>query len=300
MSESTDGFADAVALAARSDVAVMVMGDKAGLTSDCTSGESRDRASLDLPGVQEDLVRAVVATGTPVVVVLVAGRPCGSAWLHEHCAAVVMAWLPGQEGAGAIADVLCGAVNPGGKLPVSYPRSVGQIPVIYGHKISGGRSHWKGDYVDLPSSPLYPFGHGLSYTSFSIGETLLKQERLTSADVAMIEACVTNTGSVAGDEVVQLYIRDAEAALTRPVLELKNFIRVVLQPGESKNLSFRLPIAQLGYYDREGSYVVEPGTVEVFLGSSSANLIEAGTLTIIPGDGQTNVVKVFDGAVTVS
>ena len=300
MGESTDGFADAVALAARSDVAVMVMGDKAGLTSDCTSGESRDRASLDLPGVQEDLVRAVVATGTPVVVVLVAGRPCGSAWLHEHCAAVVMAWLPGQEGAGAIADVLCGAVNPGGKLPVSYPRSVGQIPVIYGHKISGGRSHWKGDYVDLPSSPLYPFGHGLSYTSFSIGETLVKQERLTSADVATVEACVTNTGSVAGDEVVQLYIRDAEAALTRPVLELKNFIRVVLQPGESKNLSFRLPIAQLGYYDREGSYVVEPGTVEVFLGTSSANLIEAGTLTVVPGDGHTNVVKVFDGAVTVS
>ena len=146
----------------------MVMGDKAGLTIDSTCGESRDRASLDLPGVQEDLVRAVLATGTPVVLVLVAGRPCGSVEAHERCAAVVAAWLPGDEGAAAIADVLSGAVNPGGKLPVSFPRTAGHIPVYYRQKRSGGRSHWKGDYVDAAVSPLYPFGHGLSYTSFEL------------------------------------------------------------------------------------------------------------------------------------
>ena len=298
--DSTDGFADAVALAARSDLAVMVMGDKAGLTDDCTSGEARDRASLDLPGVQEDLVRAVVATGTPVVVVLVAGRPCGSTWLHDHCAAVVMAWLPGQEGAGAIADVLSGEVNPGGKLPISYPRSVGQVPVFYGHKVSGGRSHWKGDYVDLPSSPRYPFGYGLSYTTFSVDEILVKREQLTAADVGTIAARISNTGPVAGDEVVQLYIRDVQAALTRPVLELKNFVRVSLQPGESKTVTFQLPIAQLGYYDRDGAYVVEPGSIEVFIGTSSADLTEAGTLTIVPGQTDGNVAKAFDGTVSVA
>ena len=297
---TTEGFTEAVALAARSDLAVMVMGDKAGLTDDCTSGETRDRASLDLPGVQEDLVRAVLATGTPVIVVLVAGRPCGSTWLHESCPAVLMAWLPGQEGAGAIADVLCGEVSPGGKLPISYPRSVGQVPVFYGHKVSGGRSHWKGDYVDLPSSPLYAFGHGLSYTTFSVDDVLIEPERLTAADVGTIQARVTNTGPVPGDEVLQLYVRDSEATLTRPVLELKNFVRVSLQPGESKTVTFQLPIAQLGYYNREGVYVVEPGSIEVFLGTSSADLTEAGTLIIVPGQGDANVIKAFDGAVSVA
>ncbi len=155
-SPDRSGFTEAVELAARSDVVVMVMGDKAGLTDDCTSGESRDVSTLDLPGVQEDLVRAVIDTGTPVVLVLVAGRPLASTWVHEHCRAVVLAWLPGQEGAHAIADVLTGAVNPGGKLPISYPRSAGQIPVFYGHKVSGGRSHWKGDYVDWPDEPALP------------------------------------------------------------------------------------------------------------------------------------------------
>lgn len=298
--DSTEGFAEAVALAARSDVAVMVMGDKSGLTNDCTSGESRDRASLDLPGVQEELVRAVVSTGTPVVVVLVAGRPCGSSWLHDNSAAVVMAWLPGQAGAHAVADVLSGDYNPGGKLPISYPRSVGQIPVYYRHKVSGGRSHWKGDYVDLPSSPRYPFGHGLSYTTFNIDEVLIEQERLTASDVAIVKSRLSNTGPVAGDEVVQLYVRDAQAPFTRPVLDLKNFVRVSLQPGESKTLTFQIPIAQLGYHDRSGEYVVEPGSIEVFIGTSSVDLLEAGTLTIAPGHTDGPAVQVFDGAVSVT
>ena len=158
-----------MAAAASADVAVLVMGDRAGLTEACTSGESRDVSSLDLPGVQEELVLAVAATGTPVVLVLVAGRPIGSPEVHAAAGAVAIAWFPGEQGAAAIADVLVGDVSPGGRLPVSYPRSSGQIPVFYGHKVSGGRSHWRGPYVDLSNEPLYPFGHGLGYSTFELG-----------------------------------------------------------------------------------------------------------------------------------
>jgi beta-glucosidase len=196
--------------------------------------------------------------------------------------------------------VLSGEFNPGGKLPISYPRSVGQIPTFYGHKVSGGRSHWKGDYVDMPSSPLYPFGHGLTYTTFAIDEVLVEQGRLTATDVATIKARVSNTGSVTGDEVVQLYIRDTQAALTRPVLELKNFLRVSLQPGESKTMTFQLPIAQLGYHNGDGAYIVEPGSIEVFIGTSSTDLTEVGSLSIVPGQGDGEVAKAYDGVVVVT
>jgi len=299
-SDSTEGFAEAVTLASASDVAVMVMGDKAGMTDDCTSGESRDRASLDLPGVQEDLVRAVVATGTPVVLVLVAGRPSGSAWIHEHCAAVLMAWLPGQEGAGAIADVLVGDVSPGGKLPISYPRTVGQVPTYYGHKVSGGRSHWKGDYVDVPSSPLYPFGYGIGYTSFALSEAAVEQDEVTWSDAVTVRARIANTGERSGDEVVQLYIRDPEGTVTRPVLELKSFARITLEPGESKVITFELPVSQVGFYDRDLRYVVEPGVIEVFVGTSARDLLEAGFFTVVPDPAGRPVVKAFDGSVTVA
>jgi len=299
-SESTEGFDAAVALAAEADVAVMVVGDKSGLTTDCTSGESRDRASLDLPGVQEDLVRAVVATGTPVVLVLVAGRPSGGEWVHEHSAAVLMAWLPGQEGAAAIADVLVGDVSPGGKLPISFPRTSGQIPTYYGHKVSGGRSHWKGDYVDAPSSPLYPFGFGLGYTTFALSESAVEQNEMAWNGTVTVRARVANTGDRNGDEVVQLYIRDPEASVTRPVLELKGFARVELEPGESKQVTFELPVAQIGFYDRDLCYVVEPGVVEVFVGTSARDLLEAGSFTVVADSSDGPVTKAFDGTVTIT
>jgi len=299
-SESTEGFDAAVALAAEADVAVMVVGDKSGLTTDCTSGESRDRASLDLPGVQEDLVRAVVATGTPVVLVLVAGRPSGGEWVHEHSAAVLMAWLPGQEGAAAIADVLVGDVSPGGKLPISFPRTSGQIPTYYGHKVSGGRSHWKGDYVDAPSSPLYPFGFGIGYTTFALSESAVEQNEVAWNGTVTVRARVANTGDRNGDEVVQLYIRDPEASVTRPVLELKGFARVELEPGESKQVTFELPVAQIGFYDRDLCYVVEPGVVEVFVGTSARDLLEAGSFTVVADSSDGPVTKAFDGTVTIT
>ena len=296
---SRDGFDEAVALASEADVAVMVMGDKAGLTLDATSGEGRDRASLDLPGVQEDLVRAVVATGTPVVLVLVCGRPAASAWVHEHCAAVLVAWLPGQEGAGPIADALTGALNPGGKLPISYPRTTGQIPVFYAHKPSGGRSHWKGDYVDTPSSPLYPFGHGLSYTTFALSGASVGRREVPWSGSFRAEVTVANTGDRAGDEVVQLYVRRRRASVTRPVLELKGFVRVGLEAGETRTVTFDVPAGQLGSHGRDLSYVVEPGTLEVLVGSSSRDLLEAGAVTIVPDPAGQPAVKAFDGSVSV-
>jgi beta-glucosidase len=294
---SREGFAEAVALASASDVAVMVMGDKAGLTDECTSGESRDVSSLDLPGVQEDLARAVVATGTPVVLVLAAGRPLATPWLHEHCAAVLMAWFPGEEGAAAITDVLVGDVNPGGKLPITYPRSAGQIPVFYGHKVSGGRSHWKGDYVDSPASPLYPFGFGMSYTTFALTGAGVAAADVSWSGAVVTSVLVTNTGERDGDEVVQLYVRDPRATVTRPVLELKGFVRVSLHAGETATVTFETPVGQLGFYDRNLAYVVEPGEIEVFVGASSADLIAAGTVTVT-ADGSPPA-KVYEGNVTV-
>jgi beta-glucosidase len=280
-----EGFEEAVALARDSRMAIMVMGDKSGLTDDCSSGETRDRASLDLPGVQEELVRAVLETGTPVVLVLVAGRPIGSVWIHERCAAVLLAWLPGEEGGRAIADALVGAANPGGKLPISFPRTVGQLPVFYGHKVSGGRSHWKEDYVDAPVRPLYPFGYGLSYTRFALSGPSVSAGRVSWSDTIEVEVTVANVGSRTGDEVVQLYSRDVYASVTRPVLELKGFLRVELAPSESRRVTFGVPASQLGFHGRELSYVVEPGPIEFFVGTSSADLLHAGTIEVVSDDG---------------
>jgi beta-glucosidase len=290
--DDRSGFDAAVALAASASVALMVMGDRSGLTDDSTTGEGRDRASLDLPGVQEELVRAVIATGTPVVLVLVAGRPVGSAWLHEHCAAVLMAWLPGEEGGAAIADALLGQVNPGGKLPISFPRTAGQIPVFYGHKVSGGRSHWKGDYVDSPSAPLYPFGYGLSYTTFALSDAVVEDAAVLPTESVTITVSVTNTGPVAGDEVVQLYSRSPRASVTQPVLALRAFLRVPLAAGETQTVRFTVPAAQLGFHGLDLAYVVEPGIVEFLVGASADSLILAGAVELLPG---APVAKAFTG-----
>jgi beta-glucosidase len=292
---STDGFEEAIALARSAEVVVMVMGDKAGLTTSSTTGEGRDRLSLHLPGAQEGLMRAVAETGKPIVLVLVGGRPMGSEWAHRHSSAVLQAWLPGEEGAGAIADVLAGSVNPGGKLPISHPRSAGQVPVYYAHKVSGGRSQWKGDYVDGSAGPLYPFGHGLSYTTFEITSVAVSPDEVSWNDDVMVSASVTNTGDRDGDEVVQVYIRDPVATVTRPVLELKAFARVHLRAGATKQIVFRIPVGQLGFYDADLSYVVEPGILEVRVGSSSQLLEEAGSFSVHP-DPSGPVLKVFGGS----
>ncbi|MFZ0493442.1 MAG: glycoside hydrolase family 3 N-terminal domain-containing protein [Acidimicrobiia bacterium] len=290
------GFPEAAALAAWADVVVLVVGDRAGSTDSCTSGEGRDRSSLDLPGVQEELARLVLGTGTPVVTVLVVGRPCGSVALHERSAAVLLAWLPGQAGAQAIVDTLDGTFNPGGKLPITFPRSAGQLPVYYGHKVSGGRSQWMGDYVDGPASPLYPFGHGLSYSTIRVFDARVEPPNDSIDGVGVVTASVANEGSVAGDEVVQVYVANRGTGVTRPVLELKAFARVSVEPGSSRSVRFEIPLGQLGYYDVGGQYVIAPGIVEFMVGSSSANLQSAGRV-MVEYDGP--IDKRFDGTVSV-
>ena len=269
LGESKEGFAEALELARRSQVAIVVVGGKSGLVEGCTSGEFCDRAELGLPGVQAELVESVAATGTPTVVVLVNGRPLALSRIVECASALVEAWIPGEEGGHAIADVLFGRIDPAGRLPVSLPRAVGQVPLYYNHKPSGARSQMRGDYVDLSTQPLFPFGHGLSYTRFEYTNLKLGARELPATATLEISLDVTNVGERPGEEVVQLYVRDRVASLTRPVKELKGFRRLALTPGESRTLVFALDLGQLAFYDTEMAFVVEPGAVEIMLGSSS-------------------------------
>ena len=276
-----EGFAEAVSAAKASQAAVLVMGGKSGHLADCTCGELRDRADLGLLGVQEELVQAVLDTGTPVVLVLVDGRPAAIPRLAERVPAILEAWLPGQEGGPAVADVLFGRVNPGGRLPVSFPRSAGQLPVFYGRKPSGGRSFNFENYVDLSAKPLFPFGHGLSYTRFEHSGLLFSPSQVSPQGEVTIQVSVRNVGERAGEEVVQLYLRDALASVTRPVKELKGYRRVSLQPGESCAVAFTVAAAQMAFYDREMQYVVEPGKIEVMVGSSSEDIRLSGEFEIV-------------------
>ncbi len=280
LGDSTAGFAEAIATARRAEAAIVVVGGRSGLVDGCTSGESNDRADLGLPGVQQALVEAVVGTGTPTVVVVIDGRPLSLTWIAEHVPSILLAWLPGEEGGAAIADILFGDAVPGGRLPVSLPRSVGQVPVYYGHKPSGGRTQWKGDYADLSVKPLFPFGHGLSYTRFEYADLKLSATEAPPNGRISVGVEVTNTGLRDGEEVVQLYVHDVVASVTRPVKELKGFQRVALDPGETRRLTFELEVGQLAFYDRDMQLIVEPGQVEVFVGSSSEDIRLSGSFEI--------------------
>jgi len=270
----TSGFAEAVAAARRAEVAVLVLGEAEGM-----SGEAASRATLDLPGVQQRLLEAVQATGTPVVLVLMSGRPLAVPWAAEHVPAIVQAWFLGVETGPALADVLFGDVVPSGKLPVSVPRAVGQVPIYYNHKNTGRPGadtvHYSSKYLDLESGPLFPFGFGLSYTTFRHGPLHLDAASIAPKDSLTVSATVTNTGARAGVEVVQLYVRDAVASVTRPVRALAGFKRVSLDPGETKTVEFTLGPEQLGFYDAAMRWVVEPGRFDVYVGGSSAEGVEA-------------------------
>jgi len=294
------GFGEAIHQASQADVVILVLGDKSGLVPDCTCGELRDRAELGLPGVQEELAKAIVAVGRPVVAVLINGRPLAIPWLDENIPAILEAWLPGEEGAAAVAEVLFGAFNPGGKLAITFPRSVGQVPISYNHKPSGGRSYWYGDYIEMPASPLYPFGHGLSYTTFSYSDLRIPSEKASFSGKVEISLSVTNTGKVTGHEVVQLYICDEYASIPRPVKELKGFCRLTLNPGESRRLTFHLPVDSLAFYDENLELVVEAGMVKVMLGSSSEDIRLHGAFEIA-GAGKMQIKeRVFDCPITIN
>jgi beta-glucosidase len=279
--EDRDGIAAAVRAAAGADVAVLALGGRSGLMPDCTSGEFRDSAELALPGVQPELARAVIETGTPTVVVIVSGRVHALPWIAEHAAALVYAWIPGEEGGTAVADVLFGAENPAGRLPISLPRSSGQVPIFYGHKSGSGRSQMLGDYVDLPTTPLYPFGHGLSYTEFAYGELEISPAEAAPNQVVRIGVDVSNTGPRAGDEVVQLYVHDAVASVTRPIKQLVGFARVPLEPGQTRRVQFSLDPSQLAFYDAALRLVVEPGQFDVEIGASSSDVRASDRFEIV-------------------
>ena len=288
-SADTTGFAEAVRIAREADVVVMVLGEHQDM-----SAEARNRTSLDLPGVQHQLALAVHATGKPIVAVLMNGRPLAIPWLAEHVPAILEAWYLGVQMGPAVADVLFGDANPGGKLPVSFPRTVGQVPVYYNHKNTGRppneRERYTSKYIDVPWTPLYPFGHGLSYTTFTYGTPTLSATEIRPTDSVVVRVDVTNSGTRAGDEVVQLYVRDDVASVTRPVRMLKRFERVTIRPGERRSVTFTLRAADLAFYDLAMRYVVEPGTFTVFVGGSSTTTHQArfrmvGATTVVPDRG---------------
>jgi beta-glucosidase len=236
---------------------------------------------LQLPGAQQELLEAVAATGTPIVLVLINGRPLATSWAAEHIPAILEAWLPGEVGGPAIAQVLFGDVNPGGKLPITIPRSVGQVPIYYGHKPSGGRSYMTDHYIDSPATPLYPFGFGLSFTQFEFSNLHISPTQVDSRGQVEIRCEVTNVGEMAGDEVVQLYLHDRESTITRPVKQLAGFKRVTLEPGESCRVEFSVKMSQLGFYNRAMEFVVEPGKMDVMIGNSSADIHLTGEFEIV-------------------
>jgi len=226
-----------------------------------------------------DLVKAIQATGKPTVVVLVNGRPLTIGWAAENVPSILEAWMAGTQSGNAIADVLFGDVNPGGKLPVTFPRFVGQVPIYYNHMNTGrppeAQNRYTSKYFDMPWTPLFPFGYGLSYTTFKISNLQLNAPQMRSDDKMTVSVDVENTGRRAGDEVVQLYVRDVVASMTRPVKELKGFQRVTLQPGEKRRVEFTLARDQLAFWNREMRFVVEPGEFRVMVGSNSQDVIEA-------------------------
>ena len=272
--DSTAGFEQAVAVAKQAEVAVVFVGETHEMV-----GEAASRSTLDLPGRQMDLVKAIHATGKPTVVVLVNGRPLSVGWIVDNVPAILESWMGGTQSGNAIADVLFGDVNPGGKLPVTFPRSVGQVPIYYNHMNTGRppepENRYTSKYYDTPWTPLFPFGYGLSYTTFKLSNLQLSAPRITSADRLTVSVDVENTGTRAGDEVVQLYVRDVVATMTRPVKELKGFQRVTLQPGEKRRVDFTLTREHLSFWNRDLRFVVEPGEFRVMVGSNSRDVSEA-------------------------
>ena len=279
---SDEEIATAVAAARDADVAIVVVGERSGLTDDSTTGEFRDRRDLGLHGRQQELLEAVVATGTPVVLVVVSGRPLALEWAARHCAAILLAWVPGESGPDAIADVLVGDYNPGGKLPISVPHHVGQVPITYRHHPSGGRSSPKTDYVDGPTAPLWPFGFGLSYTTFELSDLCVDRAEVpTTGGTCLVSVDVANTGTRAGDEIVQLYVRDEEASVARPVLELRGFRRVSLAPDERRTVSFALDAEQFAFTGVDRRRIIEPGRITLWVGRSSVDLPLTASIELV-------------------
>ncbi|RYZ58199.1 MAG: beta-glucosidase, partial [Chitinophagaceae bacterium] len=268
---------EAVALAASADVVVAVLGEASEF-----SGEAASRTDIGLPASQKRLLEALTKTGKPVVLVLMSGRPLTIADEMDQATAVLQAWFAGHEAGNAIADVLFGAYNPSGKLTMSFPRNVGQVPIYYNHKRTGRpqaegapTQKFRSNYLDVANSPLLPFGYGLSYTSFDYSDIKLNSNTVTAKQPITATVKVTNTGNFDGEEVVQLYIWDQVASVTQPVKKLKGFQKIFLKKGESRDVTFRITTEELKFFNSDLKWVAEPGAFTLYIGTSSADLKEA-------------------------
>ncbi len=273
-------LAQAVDTAKKAQVAVVVAGE----TQDM-SGEAASRTSIDLPGRQEEMLKAIQSAGVPVVLVLMNGRPLTIPWEAEHIPAIVESWFLGTQHGNAVAAVLFGDVNPCGKLVVTFPRNMGQVPIYYAQMNTGrpdlGKEKWESKYIDSPNTPQYPFGFGLSYTQYDYSNLTLDSKTLKTSGTLKVTADIKNNGLVAGTEIVQLYIRDRVASVTQPIRKLMDFQRVDLAPGETKTVEFALPASKLGFYTEQGKYVIEPGPFDVWVSKDSADSTLQGSFELV-------------------
>ncbi|PJE44613.1 MAG: beta-glucosidase BglX [Flavobacterium sp.] len=279
---SKAGFQEAIDAANQADVVILSIGERWNM-----SGEAKSRSNLQLPGVQEDLIKELQKTGKPIVILINAGRPLIFNWTADNMPTIVYTWWLGSEAGNAIADVLFGDYNPSGKLPMSFPRSEGQIPIYYNHFSTGRPSInedkvYKSAYIDLPNSPKFPFGYGLSYTSFSYGDLKLSKNKMKDTETLEVSMTLTNTGKLAGEEVVQLYLQDKFGSVVRPIIELKDFQKVKLQPRETKTLTFVIDNEKLAFYNQALEFKSEPGAFNLMIGSSSSDIRLSANFELIP------------------
>ncbi len=267
------GFAEAIAIAKQADVVILSIGEKRDM-----SGEAKSRSNINIPGVQEDLLKELLATGKPVVVLINAGRPLVFNYTADHAPAILYTWWLGSEAGNAIADVLFGDVNPSAKLPMTFPLSVGQVPIYYNHFNTGrpatnDNNHiYNSSYTDLSIFPKYAFGYGLSYTDFKYSDLKISKNKMTAKDRIDVAVTITNTGKYDGEEVVQLYLHNKVASVVRPVKELKDFQKIQIATGASKTIHFQINAQKLSFYNQQLAWVTEPGDFELMIGSSSADI----------------------------
>jgi beta-glucosidase len=271
--DDKSGFTEAVEAAKKSDVVILSMGERRDM-----SGEAKSRSNINIPGVQEDLLKELLATGKPVVVLINAGRPLVFNYTADNAPAILYTWWLGSEAGNAIADVLFGDYNPSAKLPISFPYSVGQIPIYYSHFNTGrpatndSNHNYNSSYNDLSIFPRYEFGYGLSYTGFQYSNLQLSKKKIKRNEKLSVAFELTNTGKYEGEEIVQLYIRDKVGSIVRPVKELKDFVKVKLKPGEKKLLKFFIDKEKLSFYNQQLQWVAEPGDFELMIGASSKDI----------------------------
>ncbi|PWA06762.1 beta-glucosidase BglX [Flavobacterium laiguense] len=271
-SKSKEGFAEALNVASQAEVIILSIGENWN-----KSGEAKSKSNLQLPGVQEELVKELQKTGKPIVILINAGRPLIFNWTADNMPTIVYTWWLGSEAGNAIADVLFGDYNPSGKLPMTFPRDEGQIPIYYNHFNTGRPSInedkiYKSAYIDLPNSPKFPFGYGLSYTTFEYSNLKLSKKEMKNNETITVSVNIKNTGSVKGEEVVQLYLRDKVGSVVRPIIELKDFQKITLNRGETKTIEFTIDNQKLSFYNNALELVSEPGEFDLMIGSSSADI----------------------------